>query len=61
MNSETNTPQPPQPVEEKATVKVYRSPQLIEYGNMQQLTNAVGMMGKMDGGMGMGMGADKSA
>lgn len=54
MNTETNTPQPPQPVEEKATVKVYRSPQLVEYGNIQQLTNTVGKMGAMDGGKGMG-------
>jgi len=34
---------------EKKNAKIYRSPQLIEYGNLQKLTNAVGMTGMMDG------------
>lgn len=61
MSLEKNTPQPinPSESEEKETIsKAYRSPQLIEYGSIQQLTNAVGNMGMMDGGMVMG--ANKS-
>lgn len=32
------------------TSKVYHSPQLIEYGNIQQLTHSTGDNGMMDGG-----------
>lgn len=51
MNTTTDTSQP----DKKNTIpKPYSSPQLVEYGNIQQLTNAVGDMGAMaDGGMGM--------
>lgn len=53
MDTKTNMPLP-QSGEEKATAKAYRSPQLVEYGNIQQLTNAVGGTGKMDGGKAKG-------
>ncbi len=43
------------PPGEDKTVKTYRSPQLIEYGSIQQLTNAVGNTGMMDGGADMMM------
>ncbi len=46
MNTETNSLMP----KENETSKIYSSPQLIEYGNIQQLTNAVGNTGMMDGG-----------
>lgn len=47
MNTSTDTSQP----DNKNTIpKAYCSPQLIEYGNIQQLTNAVGNMGMNDGG-----------
>ncbi len=54
MGSQRST----QPVEEKAKTKAksktYKQPRLIEYGNIQQLTQAVGNMGMMDGGSVMG-------
>jgi len=47
MGSQNSTSQP---VEKKAEAKTYNSPRLVEYGNVQQLTQAVGNMGMMDGG-----------
>jgi hypothetical protein len=31
--------------------KVYKSPQLVSYGDITELTTAVGWMGAVDGGM----------
>ncbi len=46
MNSENDS----LPVEKKDEPKAYRTPQLVEYGNIQQLTQAVGPKGNPDGG-----------
>lgn len=46
MNTETNSLLS----KGNETSRVYSSPQLIEYGSIQQLTNAVGTSGMMDGG-----------
>lgn len=44
------------PTPERAPTNEYRSPQLKEYGTIQQLTNAAGMTSTVsDGGTGMGM------
>lgn len=37
-------------VEKKEEPKAYTSPQLTEYGNIQQLTQSVGPKGNPDGG-----------
>jgi len=57
MGSQRST----QPVEKKTKAKnkakknkTYKQPRLIEYGDIQQLTQAVGNMGMMDGGSVMG-------
>lgn len=51
MNETTNS----LPNAEEGTPKTYCSPQLIEYGNLQQLTQSVGKMGAADGGSGSSM------
>lgn len=45
-----NTQNDSLPVEKNDEAKAYHSPQLIEYGNIQQLTQAVGPKGNPDGG-----------
>lgn len=45
MNSHDRPTRPPR--------KIYRRPVIRVYGNIRAITQAVGMTGAMDGGMGM--------
>jgi hypothetical protein len=40
------------PAMETSKKKPYSTPELVVYGNLQQITNAVGNMGAKDGGFG---------
>ncbi|MBS1790774.1 MAG: hypothetical protein JST85_23865 [Acidobacteria bacterium] len=37
----------------EAAKKVYQCPELVLYGNLSEITQAIDMMGMADGGMGM--------
>ena len=49
------TPEPPanQPVQTEETRKNYSTPQVVHYGNIREITKALGgVVGKNDGGSG---------
>jgi hypothetical protein len=48
MNTNTSI-RPDKPGEDKLAKKVYQSPELVLYGNISEITRAVGNMGMMDG------------
>lgn len=52
MNSE-NMINPDNFNEDQADKKAYQSPELVLYGNISEITQAVDMMGAADGGGGM--------